>query len=240
MTDNSRASLVAGLSVRTVSRAALGCVLGVTLLAAAAPARAADGDDNVPLDTMILRGLMEQLGLKRDDKGITYEERAPLVIPGDKTLPPPEKTDSVIANNPTWPKDPDVKRRREYEKQSNKGVTSAEIDAWSRPLSPAEMMPGGDRGRSGPRREISQSAGVEGQRLTPTQLGYRGGLFDFFGSKRDEGTASFTGEPARTSLTEPPPGYQTPSPNQPYGQAKSDTAPKAGNATDQRIEASTK
>ena len=33
MTDNSRANSVAGLSLRTVSRAALGCVLGVTLLA---------------------------------------------------------------------------------------------------------------------------------------------------------------------------------------------------------------
>jgi len=27
----------------------------------------------------------------------------------------------------------------------------------------------------------------------------------------------FTGEPARTSLTEPPRGYRTPSPTQPYG-----------------------
>ena len=240
MTDNSRADLAARLSLRTLSRAALGCMLGMTLLAATAPARAADGDENVPLDTKILRGLMEQLGLKRDEKGISYEERAPLVIPGDKTLPPPERTDSVIANNPAWPKDPDVKRRREYEKQANKGVTSAEVDAWGRPLSPAEMMPGGDRGRTGPRREMSQPAGAEGQLLTPAQLGYRGGLFDFFGSKRDEGTASFTGEPARASLTEPPPGYQTPSPNQPYGRSKSDTAPKAANVTDERVEASKK
>ena len=55
-----------------------------------------------------------------------------------------------------------------------------------------------------------------------------------------EGTASFTGEPARASLTEPPPGYQTPSPNQPYGRSKSDTAPKAANVTDERVKASTK
>ena len=27
-----------------------------------------------------------------------------------KVLPPPQKTDAVIANNPAWPKDPDVKR----------------------------------------------------------------------------------------------------------------------------------
>ena len=121
MTDKSQARLAARLSLRTLSRAALGCMLGMTLLAATAPARAADGDENVPLDTTILRGLMEQLGLKRDEKGISYEERAPLVIPGDKTLPPPERTDSVIANNPAWPKDPDVKRRREYQKQAQQG-----------------------------------------------------------------------------------------------------------------------
>jgi hypothetical protein len=29
--------------------------------------------------------------------------------------------------------------------------------------------------------------------------------------------ATFTREPARGSLTEPPPGYRTPSPAQPYG-----------------------
>ena len=93
MTDNSRASLVAGLSLRTLSRAALGCMLGVTLLAAAAPARAADGDDNenVPLDTKIIRGFMEQLGLRQDGPGIAYGERPPLVIPPNHDLPPPER-----------------------------------------------------------------------------------------------------------------------------------------------------
>jgi hypothetical protein len=100
-------------------------------------------------------------------------------------------------------------------------------------------MPGGDRGRTGPRRKIAEPKGAEGQLLTPTELGYRGGLFDFFGDKAD-GTARFTGEPARTSLTEPPPGYQTPSPDQPYGQGKSDSTPQAGNATEQRIEGATK
>jgi hypothetical protein len=34
------------------------------------------------------------------------------------------------------------------------------------------------------------------------------------GTNRDK--ATFTGEPARSSLTMPPPGYQTPASNQPY------------------------
>ena len=51
-------------------------------------------------------------------------------------------------------------------------------------------------------------------------LAYKGNLFGtMFGSKKEE-TAKFTGEPPRASLTDPPPGYQTPSPDQPYGVGK--------------------
>jgi hypothetical protein len=223
----------------TTLTAALSLALGAALLATSVPARAED--DEVPIDTKILRGIMSSLGLKSDgESGIEYGDRAPLVIPPSRTLPPPENSDAAVARNPAWPKDPDVKRRKEYEKQARKGVTSAEIDTWSRPLSPGEMTPGASPNTPAPRIKTSVPAGAEGQRLTPTELGYRGGLFDIFGSKRQEGTASFTGEPARTSLTEPPSGYQTPSAAQPYGMGKADSAPKAGNATDQRVEAATK
>lgn len=218
--------------------AAAGLMLAAAMVAAPAPARA--GDDDVAPDVKILRGLLEGIGLQSDRKEmIDYHERPPLVIPGDKALPPPEKSDAVIANNPDWPKDPDVKRRREARKQAAKGVTSEEIEAWSRPLSPAELTPGGNPNTPAPRIKTSVPAGAEGKRLMPSELGYRGGLFDMFG-KRDAGTAKFTGEPARTSLTEPPPGYQTPSPDQPYGEAKSDSVPKAADATDQRIQATGK
>jgi hypothetical protein len=221
------------------SAATAGLVLVATVFATSAPARAGD-DDDTPIDTKILRSILEGIGLQRDGQsGIDYHERPPLVIPGDKTLPPPETADAA-ANNPAWPKDPDVARRKQYEKEARKGVTSAEIDSWGRPLSPSEMMPGGDRGSTGPRRKISQPAGAEGQLLSPSELGYKGGLFGFFGGGKDTRTARFTGEPARTSLTEPPPGYQTPSPDQPYGEGKADSAPKAGNATDQRIEGANK
>ena len=49
-----------------------------------------------------------------------------------------------------------------------------------------------------------------------------------FGKKKEE-QAKFTGEPPRTSLTEPPAGYQTPSPDQPYGLAKGVAPAKAYN-----------
>ena len=41
-----------------------------------------------------------------------------------------------------------------------------------------------------------------------------------FSSKDDADNGRFVGEPARASLTDPPPGYQVPSPDQPYGLGK--------------------
>ena len=52
--------------------------------------------------------------------------------------------------------------------------------------------------------------------LSPAQLGYTGGFSGLFGGNKTE-TAPFKGEPTRDSLTQPPPGYQTPSPNFAYG-----------------------
>jgi hypothetical protein len=214
---------------------AAGLVLVTAMLAAPAPARAAD-DDGEAFDTKILRGILEGIGLERDGKErIDYHERSPLVIPGNKALPAPQSTDAIIANNPAWPKDPDVERRKEIVRQAKKGVSSEEIDSWARPLSPSELMPGGDRRRTGPAPKIAQPAGVEGQRLSADELGYRGNLFgNMFGGSQER-SVRFTGEPARTSLTEPPPGYQTPSPEQPYGEGRADSAPKAADATEERI-----
>jgi hypothetical protein len=223
--------------------AAAGFVLVASMLVAPAPARAADdGDDDTPIDTKILRGILEGIGLERDGKNtIDYHERPPLVIPGSKALPAPQSSDAVIANTPAWPKDPDVARARQARIDAKKGVSSDEIDkVWSQPLRPSEMMPGGDRGRTGPAPKVVNPAGAEGTRLSADELGYRGGLFGSMFSGKQERSARFTGEPARTSLVQPPPGYQTPSPDQPYGEGKSDSAPKAANATDMRIEGATR
>ena len=57
--------------------------------------------------------------------------------------------------------------------------------------------------------------------LSPSQLGFEGRFSDLFGGSKSE-SKTFTSEPPRESLTEPPPGYQTPSPNYAYG-----TGPKA-------------
>ena len=102
------------------------------------------------------------------------------------------------------------------------------------PLPPDQLnpkVPGRRQARTGGGSSDADYAGRP-RMFTPSELGYKGGLFsNMFGSdKDDQQTAQFTGEPARTSLTEPPPGYQTPSPGQPYGLGKASAAPKADNS----------
>jgi hypothetical protein len=210
----------------TTWTAACGLLIGVTLLSVA-PARAG-GDDDVPFDTKILRSILTGIGLQDPTKGeIDYHERPPLVIPPDKTLPPPEKSGAAIANNPAWPKDPDIARARQIKRMEANRDTTAEIERDQHPLRPAEMTPGGNPRTPPSGRKIAVPLGEEGTRMSPSELGYKGGLFGLFKGKSDE-AVRFTGEPARTSLTEPPPGYQTPSPQQPYGEGQA-AAPKADN-----------
>ena len=60
------------------------------------------------------------------------------------------------------------------------------------------------------------------QPSTNAELGSKGFMSMFktgLWAPKEEYTP-FTGEPQRSSLTEPPPGYRTPSPTQPYGVGK--------------------
>ncbi len=230
MSDTLRTNGAAKFSLRTVSGAALGCLLGAALVASATPARA--GDDDTSIETRIMRGILEGIGLRKDgEETINYEERAPLVIPPSRALPPPERSDSVLANNPAWPKDPDVLRQREdaarESKETNAMTTAEQVRHDSNRLSPADMTPG--RKSRAARKSAATAASSTsdnwgyGEKLSSSQLGYKGNLFgDFFGksNSEQENVAHFTSEPPRTALTDPPAGYQTPSPVQPYGVGK--------------------
>jgi hypothetical protein len=219
---------------------ALGLALSAAVLAWPAPVRA---EEDVPLDTRIMRGIMESIGLRRDgDQVLSYPERAPLVIPPGKALPPPEKSDDAIAKNPSWPKDPEISRRKaEAERDRNRNI-SEERERESRPLSPSELTPGASSSRAARRVDPDAYKGETnggGNPMTPSELGSKG----IFGSlfKKDDGgeAAKFTGEPPRASLTAPPRGYQTPSPDQPYGVGKEAVAkPKSDYETRGTIEGS--
>jgi hypothetical protein len=194
-------------------------VLALALSWSAGSAFAQNADDeDVPLDTKLIRQFLKDLGLRRDGDGIEYRERAPLVVPPSRNLPAPQN-EATVTNDPAWPNDPDVKQRKTdavKRKQPNKTAAEAMIEE-GRPISRAEL----ERGRVAPGTASggSQSPDEGARALKPSELGSKSifsNMFSSFGGAKEE-TAPFTGEPSRQNLTAPPTGYQTPSPNHPYG-----------------------
>lgn len=209
-------------------RMALGCLLAVLAVLAWTPARAGDdGDDTAP-DVKFLRNILQDIGLQRADtnsNGINYHERSPLVIPPSRTLPPPAT--ATADTNPNWPVDPEVKRAKALKAARRaRGMSDTnEMERQARALPPDEL----DRG---PRVNSARDAGAmspedSARAFSPSQLGYKGGLWNSVFGKGDEKPAQFVGEPPRASLTDPPAGYQTPSPNEPYALGKEVDRPKA-------------
>lgn len=188
-------------------------VLGIGLVMSANAARAEDDEDDSTFEEKIIKQIMTGLGgTNMENTGIEYRERSPLVIPPRNDLPPP----AVAAETPVanWPKDPDVQKRKvakEARKKDNKDPVEA-----ARILTPSELA----KGTTAPARRQAETnmPGDPGATaiLSPSQLGWEGGLKGMFGGNKTE-TAPFKGEPTRETLTMPPPGYQTPSPSYAYG-----------------------
>src|SRR3954463_12775925 len=192
--------------------------LGVGLLITAGAARAEDDeDDDKTFEEKIIEGLMAGIGgTNMENRGIDYRERSPLVVPPKLDLRPPEGAKAEI-KAPNWPKDPDEARRKAAiaaRKKENKDPREA-----SRILTPSELNQRGPKASSTADSDsVDQPGGNPGANaiLSPSQLGYSGGFSGLFGGNKVE-TAPFKGEPTRESLTQPPSGYQTPSPNFAYG-----------------------
>ena len=189
--------------------------LGIGLVMTAGAARAADDDeDDKTFEEKIIEGIMAGIGgTNMENRGIEYRERSPLVVPPKLDLPPPAAAAEVKA--PNWPKDPDDARRKAAiaaRKKANKDPVEA-----ARILTPSELAQVKGAKSSGGE-SVDQPGGNPGANsiLSPSQLGYSGGLSGLFGGSKTE-TAPFKGEPTRESLTQPPGGYQTPSPNFAYG-----------------------
>jgi hypothetical protein len=117
--------------------------------------------------------------------------------------------------DPNWPKDPDEAKRKAAIAARKKSKPDP-IEA-SRILTPSELnaarTAAPTRTNSDP---IQPGNSFNNPILSPSQLGYTGGFSGLFGGSKAE-TAPFKGEPTRESLTQPPAGYQTPSPNFAYG-----------------------
>ncbi len=221
-----------GWMVQTSSRALTRAIrlsavaLGIGLVVASGAARAQDDDeDDKTFEEKIIEGVMKGIGATNmDNSGIDYRERSPLVVPPKLDLPPPVSAKSE-ATAPNWPKDPDEERRkamiarRKKEKQDTRDAITASRDA-SRVLSPSELnvartAPSGGSNHG----SDSEQPGSGSNPLSPDQLGFEGRLGSLFGGNKNE-SAQFKGEPPREALTQPPPGYQTPSPNFAYGTGK--------------------
>jgi len=207
--------------------------LALPALCGATTARAADNDGSI--EEQVYRTIMEGLGFKRDgEETINYQQRAPLVIPPSRDLPAPEKNDAATANNPSWPNDPDVARRKAQAAFDRDRNISDEREREQNPLRPDQLTPGARNNKKQTRTDdgYQSPASGFGSQLSPSELGYKGGFFGMFKSKEE--TTKFTGEPPRALLTDPPVGYQTPSPDQPYGVGK--TAEKPVNSYTTRSE----
>ena len=94
---------------RAFSRAAVAATIGMAVVIGSAGtfARAADDEEPELLDTKIVRGLLEGLGLRKDQASINYRERSPLVLPPSKelqVLPAPE-SDAKARKAAGWPTD---------------------------------------------------------------------------------------------------------------------------------------
>jgi len=205
----------------TVAATALAATALVVSLAAVGSAFAADEEEEVPLDTKILRQVMKDWGLRRtDEPDIEYRERPPLVLPPSRNLPKPQE-ETAATNSPAWPKDPDVKRRKQEaaaEKARLKGGFSAEEQA--RALRPNELDQAGAKAKDGQPVVAGKTNEDTARPMLPSELGSKNpfkALFSSFNPNKGAEVAPFTGEPPRSSMTAPPVGYMTPSPNQPYG-----------------------
>jgi hypothetical protein len=192
--------------------------LGVGLVIATGAARAQEDEDDKTFEEKIIEGIMAGIGgTNMDNRGIDYRERSPLVVPPRIDLPPPVAATSEV-KDPNWPKDPDEARRKAViarRKKENKDPVEA-----ARILSPSEL----NAAKTAPpvrtnNDPVQPGDSVQNPILSPSQLGFDGfnsKLSGLFGGNKAE-AAPFTGEPTRDALTQPPAGYQTPSPNFAYG-----------------------
>jgi len=191
--------------------------LGIGIVMATGAARAEDDDDEdeKTFEEKIIEGIMAGIGgTNMENRGIDYRERSPLVVPPKLDLPPPAAA-SADVKSPNWPKDPDEARRKAAiaaRKKENKDPREA-----SRILTPSELAQGKTAAPARTNNDpIQPGNSFNNPILSPSQLGYNGGLSGLFGGNKSE-TAPFKGEPSREALTQPPSGYQTPSPNFAYG-----------------------
>jgi len=206
-------------------------------------ARAADDGSN---DDTLIAKVLQKLGLQAppdQNPDISYSERSPLVVPPSRDLPPPVVEAPPGAD---WPKDAAKPRKHVRSKSQPPApaavatVPAAPADggtaagqpgqapqggAATAPAPTGQAPQGGQAAAPGPSGQAPPPQG--GQAAAPAQTGSVARVpnptpqsSSWWNPKswfsREE-YATFATEPAREDLTDPPAGYRTPSPDQPYG-----------------------
>ena len=231
-------------TMRALRLAAVPLAIGLAL--ATGPVRAGEVDDRT-ISEKLMDGFYGTIrGTSMDNRGIDYRERSPLVVPPKLDLPPPAASseDVKIAN---WPKDPDERQRKAVIAAKKKNAppparvqTTAAAAPAADPARPINIAPppedppipgttrpayANDRNGTARTDPVYDQPGdlFKGgaSALVPSSVSDAFDVSSWFGGKKaDPAAAAAPGtEPSREALTQPPVGYQTPSPNYPYGLA---------------------
>jgi hypothetical protein len=204
------------LPVHALRIGAVALSIGFVMMSDAARAQDDDNDDRT-FEEKIIDGLMAGVGATNmtNQNSIDYRERSPLVVPPTTELRPPASTSAEV-KVPNWPKDPDVARRKALieRRKNEKKNSSPEEDA--RILKPSELAVGKTAPTKRADNDPVQPGVTNSPMLSPSQLGFNGSFSNLFHGNTSE-SVPFKEEPTRDSLTQPPPGYQTPSSNFAYG-----------------------
>jgi len=199
-------------------RLLMACACGALLVVPVAASAQQAQDDDDTFEQKIIKNILGGMGVDVGRPGIDYRERSPLVIPPTRDLPPPQAA-AATTSNPAWPREADHKvvirktknsRATPDEPGSESVMTPDELRRGINPRAPRVTDPSQTTG--------SIEEATIGRPMSPTQLENKG-IFNWnalMGTHLNE-QAKFENEPTRNALTQPPAGYQTPSPAYPYG-----------------------
>jgi hypothetical protein len=165
-----------------------------------------------PAQAQSFREIMEDIGLqKRKQEKMDFSERAPLVLPPSYDLPPPEEGGALAKANPNWPNDPDDVRaleeaerekvpqhlRRKYRENAAKDIYK--IRAQER-----------EAGTAASTSRAYDTTFDRDKVMSPSELK------EVRDNRAAQPVQAYV-EPERARLTDPPAGYRSPSPSQPFG-----------------------
>jgi hypothetical protein len=175
---------------------------------AQAQAQAQDDEDIedhvLNADKRLLNSILGPLGLAPSSgPAIEYRERSPLVVPRGHDLPPPGKA----VRGGDWPLEPEVKAKREAAalRKSGKDQEARLGRHDEKPISgTAEQWKTGNTG--------TWTDNPKYKEPDFFSMLFKGQLTGSWSE-----TGKFDGEPPRSTLADPPPGYLTPSAAAPYG-----------------------